>query len=131
MTALQILEKIKNQFPQSDPDHELYDTGINGGDAVDFIDQIMPMILECLNSPPPKIAVVLEGGLVQDIVSDRPNDVQPLTFMVIDYDTEGAEDDEKVTVEGPDETAEACSRFIGLDEAVIDLQAVSEQLEAR
>lgn len=91
-SAIKILNLIKNQFPQADPNHEEYDTGINGGDAVDFICGIMPKIIECLNRPSPKVAVILEGGLVQDIVSDRPEDV-PSTFMVVDYDTRYADDD--------------------------------------
>jgi hypothetical protein len=38
---------------------------------------------------PPTIAIVLEGGMVQDIVTDRPGAVGDA--WVIDYDTDGAD----------------------------------------
>lgn len=91
-SAIEILNIIRNQFPQADPNHEEYDSEINGGDAVDFISEIIPQIIEVLDRPAPKVAVVLEGGLVQDIVSDRPDKVDA-TFMVVDYDTKHVDDD--------------------------------------
>jgi len=130
MTAIEILNLIVNQFPQADPDHELYDTGINGGDAVDFICEIVPEIIACLAAPRPKVAVILEGGLVQEIVSDRPGDV-PATFMVVDYDVEGADKEEIIEVTSPDEIGEACARIVEVGEAVISLDGVHQQLIAR
>lgn len=38
---------------------------------------------------PPKVVVVLEGGLVSDVIS-----TVPLQYGVIDYDTDGADEDE-------------------------------------
>lgn len=54
ITANDILRAILAQFPQADPESEDYDTGINGGDAVDFICEIVPKIREALDADQPK-----------------------------------------------------------------------------
>jgi hypothetical protein len=97
---------------------------------VNFLSQFIPRIREYLDAPPPKVAVVLDGGLVQCLTADRPNDVLPITFMVIDYDTEGSSPEELVEVpQGDGEISGAFARVVELGQAAIDLDAVLEQLK--
>ncbi|EQM88674.1 hypothetical protein L683_10710 [Pseudomonas aeruginosa WC55] len=59
----------------------------------------------------PSFAVVLEGGLVQAIlVQDWPAYLSLPTFVVVDYDTEGADDDEITRFPIGDSEAEAVCR---------------------
>ena len=128
--ARELLLEIIETFPQADPASEFYNEEINGCEAVNFLSQFIPQIREYLDSPPPKVAVVLDGGLVQCLTSDRPNDVPPITFMVIDYDTDGAAPEETVKVpQGDGDISEAFARVETLGQAEIDLDAVLEQLK--
>jgi len=43
-TAESILKEILDRFPEADPDSDLYDTGIDGDVAVDFLVEIVPKI---------------------------------------------------------------------------------------
>ncbi|MCK2094602.1 hypothetical protein [Thauera aromatica] len=59
----------------------------------------------------PSFAVVLEGGLVQAIVvQDWPDHLPLPPFTVVDYDTEGAADDEIVRFDIGNTEAEALCR---------------------
>lgn len=81
---------------------------------------------------PLTVAVILEGGLVQCIVSDRPNDIQPMNLMVLDYDTEGVDEEELLQVPQKDGSiSTATGRYVGFDYAEIGLSAVMDQLDAR
>ncbi|BDV41547.1 hypothetical protein GURASL_04700 [Geotalea uraniireducens] len=81
---------------------------------------------------PPTVAVILEGGLVQCIVSDRPNDIQSMNLMVLDYDTEGADEEELLQVPQKDGSiSTATGRYVGFDYAEIGLAAVMDQLDTR
>ena len=131
-SAIELLTMIVNQFPQADPNHEDYDTEINGGDAADFISELVPQIIEFLDRPAPKVAVVLEGGLVQDIVSDRPEEVVA-TSMVVDYDIKHVDDEsDLLTVRNNDGTTE---KVFAHTEDVIhtgcDLEALDADLSNR
>jgi len=128
--ARELLLEIIEAFPQADPTNEFYNEEINGCEAVNFLSQFIPQIREYLDAPPPKVAVVLDGGLVQCLTADRPKDVPSITFMVIDYDTDGAAPDETVKVpQGDGEISEAFARVEELGQAEIDLDAVLEQLK--
>ena len=128
--ARELLLEIIKAFPQADPASEFYNEEINGCEAVNFLSQFIPQIREYLDSPPPKVAVVLDGGLVQCLTSDRPNDVLLITFMVIDYDTDGSSPEETVKVpQRNGELSEAFARVETLGQAEIDLDAVLEQLK--
>ena len=124
-----LLLEIIEAFPQADPASEFYNEEINGCEAVNFLSRIIPEIREYLDAPPPKVAVILEGGLVQCLTADRPADVPPMTFMVIDYDTEGCSPEETVEVpQGNGEMSDACAKVVELGQATSDLGAVLEQL---
>ena len=81
---------------------------------------------------PPTVAVILEGGLVQCVVSDRPNDIQPMNLMVLDYDTEGADEEELLQVPQKDgSVSTATGRYLGFEHADIGLASVMDQIDAR
>lgn len=128
--AIEILNLILTQFPQADPDHELYDSGIDASEAVDFICELMPEIIGCLNAPPPIVAVVLEGGLVQSIASDRPDDVAPATFIVVNYDVSESNEEERLyeVVQGDGTTATAYARFEDVSKSWVDLGTLHHDL---
>ncbi len=72
------------------------------------------------------IAIVCEGGLVQAVVTDDPAQVG-MKVLVIDYDTEGA--DEITCVRQEDgEDADACVHWDSVGLASIDLRRVQEDL---
>ena len=60
-------------------------------------DLLNQAILEIQNNPTMKLAIIVEGGLVQGVVSDKP-DMYPLDIICIDYDTEGAEAEDLILV---------------------------------
>lgn len=46
-----------------------------------------------------RVAVVLEGGIVQSVVADRPEDIE---VAVIDYDADGCDESKIVRLTQPD-----------------------------
>ena len=92
-------------------------------------------VRECLwDCPiePPTVAIILEGGLVQCIVSDRPGNIPPMNVIVLDYDTEGADEEELLQVPQKDgSVSTATGRYEGFCQAEIDLSAVMDQLDTR
>jgi hypothetical protein len=81
---------------------------------------------------PPTVAVILEGGLVQCIVSNYPGNLPPMNVMVLDYDTEGADEEELLQVPQKDgSVSTATGRYVGFEQADIGLAAVMDQLDAR
>lgn len=52
---------------------------------------------------PIRIVIDLEGGLIQAIYTDASQASIPLEILVIDWDTEGAEDDSLFTLKSGDE----------------------------
>lgn len=81
---------------------------------------------------PPIVAIILEGGLVQCIVSDRPGNLPPMNIMVLDYDTEGADEEELLQVPRMDgSVATATGRYLVFEKADIGLAAVMDQLDSR
>ena len=128
--ARELLLEIIEAFPQADPASDFYHEEINGCEAVDFLSQFIPRLRDYLDAPPPTVAVVLEGGLVQCLTSNRPHDIPPVTFMIIDYDTEGSTPDE--TVEVPQGNGDLAAAFVRVEkpgQAAIDLDAVLAQLK--
>jgi hypothetical protein len=88
--------------------------------------------VECLARPSEikegRVAVILEGGLCQSIVSDDPSMIGKL-FMVIDYDTDGSQSEiTLVPNEDIGTTEEAICRLERVKEAAIDLGAVEYAL---
>lgn len=73
-----------------------------------------------------RIAVILEGGLVQSVVTDRPNLLPPdLEVLVIDYDTDGADPDDLSHVPQSDGSLSAAIiHHPTLERATIALDAI-------
>ncbi len=71
-----------------------------------------------------RAAVVLEGGLVQSVISDKPDN---LTVISIDYDTDGSESSELTQVKQPDGSlSEALCINQRITESQIDFDEVFE-----
>jgi len=76
---------------------------------------------------PAYLAVVVEGGLVQSVVSNIT--IRDLDVLVIDYDTKGSNPEDLVSVPQADgSSAKAWSCFFAIEAATIDLSAVVHQL---
>lgn len=74
----------------------------------------------------PAIAVVVEGGLVQAVVTNRPDYLDAnLPVQIIDYDTDGADEDELLLVPNGDGSfSEACGHTEPVAEARIDIDGI-------
>lgn len=79
------------------------------------------------------LAIVIEGGMISAIVSDRPALFADIEVLVIDYDTDNTEgSDAFVAVPQSDGTKEdAHVEPWPVDRAKIDLAAVTAALDAR
>jgi len=78
----------------------------------------------------PKIAVVLEGGLVQCIVSDAPEHINA-DFVVIDYDRECASEKQIAVPQSDGSLADAVAYGEVVAPAEIDLKSVFQAVEER
>lgn len=78
-----------------------------------------------LNRPAPHLGIVLQGGIVQAIVSDQPELMADWKVMVIDYDTESAPDEDLVSVpQSNGSGSKAWSYLDSVTQTAIDLKAV-------
>lgn len=85
------------------------------------------------------LAVVMEGGVIQAIVSHHPERFKDIDAMVIDYDTDGASKEDLVDVPQPDGTVavayvcgiEVHSASIGLDQVKKNLDGKEVQHDAK
>ena len=76
------------------------------------------------------IAVVLEGGLVSAVVTDNA-ELLGTGVVIIDYDTEGADEDEITAVVQPDgKTSDACVWFDDITQAGIEIPQYQERSSA-
>lgn len=129
-TPTKLLQHLVESFPQADPASDFYNDPIDGSDAVDFLSEYIPEVRNYIDAEPPKVAVVLDGGLVRCIVSDCPERLAPMEIVVIDYDTDGDEEGIiKVPQGGDRPPEEAYATRIEVTKAVIDIAAVFSQLE--
>ncbi|CCG43218.1 hypothetical protein [Magnetospirillum molischianum] len=72
-----------------------------------------------------RLAIVIEGGVVQAVVSDAPETLGGLDIAVIDYDTDGMDDDQIVQVIQSDgSTASADVTHPSITKAEIGLDEV-------
>ena len=129
-TSIKLLQHLVESFPQADPASDFYNDPIDGSEAVDFLSEFIPQARTDIDAEPPKVAVVLDGGLVRCIVSDCPERLAPMEIVVIDYDTDGDEEGIiKVPQGGDRPPEEAYATRIEVTKAVIDIAAVFSQLE--
>lgn len=91
------------------------------------------------SDPCPILAVVMEGGVIQAIVSGHPDLFNGIAAMVIDYDTDGVSKEDLVDVPQPDGTVavayvcgiEVHSASIGLDQVKMNLDGKEVQHDAK
>jgi len=82
-----------------------------------------------LNRPAPYLGIILQGGIVQAIVSDQPELMADWKVMVIDYDTESTPDEDLVNVPQSDGSdSKAWAYLDSVTQTAIGLQAVREAL---
>lgn len=87
------------------------------------------------DDPPPArpvVGVIIEGGLVQSVVSTVPEQLSALNLVILDYDVEGADADELLHVpQGNGASAPAVGRIEQITQSDIDLTAVFGQMQQR
>lgn len=84
------------------------------------------------SEPLPRLAIILEGGIVQDVVSDHPDLIKLESLYVIDYDTEGADVDDLLPVpQGGGGTADAAIYQPNITRAEIDLAGMEAEEDAK
>jgi hypothetical protein len=82
-----------------------------------------------LNLPAPYLGIILQGGIVQAIVSDQPELMADWKVMVIDYDTESTPDEDLVNVPQSDGSdSKAWAYLDSVTQTAIGLKAVCEAL---
>lgn len=77
----------------------------------------------------PFLAVVLEGGLVQCVVSDQPDYFKGQDVMVIDYDT--SDDDTVEVPQGDGSISDAYVSGYGVTLAAIDLKETNDNINRK
>jgi len=86
-------------------------------------------------APPPSkpiVGIVLEGGLVQSIVSNAPEQIPEMDVIILDYDVEGLEEECLLNVlQSSGEIAHAVGHIENITESGIDLGMVLNQMNAR
>lgn len=78
---------------------------------------------------PVNLAIVLDGGLVQAVVSDNPSAFMGVKSVVIDYDTDSPDPDDEclgLVLQQDSSTVPAYMRGITIDQATIDLGQVDD-----
>lgn len=93
----------------------------NGSDAKSKVrwERIVPLAIT--------VAVVVEGGVISAIVSDKPGLLRQVRFIAIDYDIEGADSrDLRVVQQDNLTTARAYVRDVELDAATINIAGIRE-----
>lgn len=80
---------------------------------------------------PRRIVVALEGGLVTAIVTDCP-ELKGIDVFVVDYDTEGCDPDELVSiVQGDGSSVDARAYADGIETARIDVDALEDAIDRK
>lgn len=87
------------------------------------------------DDPPPVkpiVGVILEGGLVQSVISNAPERISDLDLIVLDYDVEGFEEECLLNVpQSSGEIAHAVGHIEKITESGIDLGMVLNQMNLR
>lgn len=75
------------------------------------------------------IAVVIDGGLVQEVITDNPEAFRGVKMVVIDYDTDSLDKDDEclgLVIQGNKDLRNAYMRGVDIDIESIDLQRVAD-----
>jgi len=80
----------------------------------------------------PTLGVVLEGGLISAVISNDPARLPIDEVVILDYDTEGADEEDLYDVLQPDgSTVQAYASITAFDKAGIDLESIVTQIRNR
>ena len=80
----------------------------------------------------PILGIVLEGGLISAVISNDPARLPIEAVVTIDYDTEGAGEEDLYDVLQPDgSTVQAYASITAFDKAGIDLESIVTQIRNR
>lgn len=79
---------------------------------------------------PPRIAIVIEGGLVQCVVTNHSDRLDPnLEVQIIDYGTDGVDDDDLLLVpQGDGSLSEARGHIESITKADIDIEGIRPKI---
>lgn len=109
---------------------ESFISGFEDDDTQEGVVDLLERIRAALALPAPVLAVILEGGMVSDIVCDRPDALPGLDVVVIDYDTDGVDEDALSYVRQNDGTwSDAIVHHESVSRATIGLTDIKDALE--
>lgn len=107
---------------------DIEDDLLENDDLDALIERIEAGPLDVKPPEKPRLAIVLEGGLVSNIVSD--GDLVGLPVAIVDYDIEGATEDEVDEIDFTDgSTDQAVISMTAVEQALIAMPALYEQLK--
>jgi len=76
----------------------------------------------------PKLAIIIDGGLVH-VVTDHPELRDSIDLFIVDYDTDGGEEEDTVELRQTDGSFERCFiRPEWIEESTIDLEEVAAKI---
>ena len=134
LAALRLYQREGFTDPGQRPDW-LEEIASDGNSFAALTETEIDTLCESINAPtdPIYLAIVIEGGMVQDIVSNHPNAFAFVDdVMVIDYDDDSADPDDLTIVPQEDGTeADALCHSSSISTAAIGLAAVSAALSAK
>jgi hypothetical protein len=115
LAALRVFQLRQPIYGGRSADIEEIET--NGGTVTPLSAEEIDWLCEdinCSGDKTPPLAIVLEGGLVQDVLTANPKMFGDV--VVIDYDTEGADDDEITKVPQGKGKCKDCDAIVHLPE---------------
>jgi hypothetical protein len=90
-SLLALAQQAIDEWPEFDSDDD-----VNGGDLVEWFgrwrDATKKALAAAALAKRPSLAIIMEGGVVQDVVTDMPEAFDLQRFVIIDYDTDGADE---------------------------------------
>ncbi len=93
-------------------------------------DAVSNILAKIAAAPRITLGVVVEGGMIQSVVSDNPLALAAVDVVVIDYDTDDADETTLYQVrQGDGSLSTAHVHAEAIDPAAIDLRSALDQLE--
>lgn len=95
----------------------------------DVQERALREVQKVLTQPDPHLGIILQGGIVQAIVSDQSERLEDWKVMVIDYDTESTPEEDLINVpQGDGSDSKAWVYLDSVNPPAIDLKAVYADL---
>ena len=127
LAALRTMQQVRGECYGGELPEDIDSIRTNGGTLLPLNDDEIDALCEQINMPAaaPIIVVGCEGGLVQGASSN----IEALSMIVLDYDTEGADDDEITEIPQSD-TVELEPAIVGLHTVAHDAPWVQQICDA-